>query len=742
MSPRRLSGLSVATLVLTVISALAISFAQDVAKDYLPRWAVYAVIVAGGAASVALLLLRRRSRPPVPVRFPDAPLPPRVDLVGRDELVGRAADVLRRSHLLLLHGPRNIGTSAVALEVAFRVVPDESAHVYVDLRSREADKQEDAASTKLRVLTALGLEPARGPSDADVREQVRRALTGTGRVLVLDNVRSAEQVGWLTLPVLGAYVLAAGDVPPQRGLPDLAVRPLAPADGLALLRRDGPADRLPAEDPDVRKLAAGYLRSPAVVLAVRAWLQARPTATVADLLDELTGRGDPARTEPSQVLRTVLSLQTAGLSPDAAALFALLPSIPVTFVGVEAVAALLDRAPQRAERALDELARRALVDAEAGSYRIPGEARRLGQSVRPRTLRAASARLLGWYAGVASARIGMLQGPHETEPEAAAAARAWFGREDLALLALLGAVRRATVPASAARSVARIADALDVWFARQRRPEQREAAAGAALAAAQELGDRAGQETALLRLAVVARIQGRLDEAADTLARVRARVSGPAAEARLAAASGALSLVTGDLATARQDFESTLRSRPPADAVGAAVDRVNLGAALLAQGDLDRAVDRLREAAALAADAADSGTLAHAQELLGVVAARRGRLDDALEVWSYAELVYAGVPDDPGRARCRLHIGTVLAGRDPEAARTALTGSLELRDTRTGVGVALAHAQLAELAGDPQEAAEHEALGMAALAPWEGRIDPPFEVTALRLRLAGADSTA
>lgn len=551
---RRLDVLSLLIPLLTVLSALSVAFSQDLMKDHLPRPVFYAVIFSGGAATAVLLLLRRRSRHLDPDREPDAPLPPRVELVGRDELVAEATDLLRRAHLLLLHGPRNIGTSAVALEVAFRVVPDESAHVYVDLRSRQADRQEDAPGTQLRVLTALGLKPRPGGTAADVREQVRRALTGTGRVLVLDNVRSADQIGWVALPVLGAYVLVAGDVTPPRGVPDLPVEPLAPDGGLALLRR-GPLGRRLSEDyPDVRRLADNYLRSPAVVLAVGAWLEARPTATVAELLDELAGRGDLDRTEPSRMLRTVLRLQADGLSPDAAALFALVPSIPVTFVGVGAVAALLNRPPQRAERALDELARRALVDAEAGRYRIPGESRRLGQTVRLRTLRAASARLLTWYADAATARVGVLRDGPDAEPERAADARDWLEREQGALLALLDAARRHPMPASAARPAAAIADVLDVWFAEQRLPEEREKAATAALAAAHALGDRAGAQTALLRLAVVTRILGRLDEAADMLARVRSGgLAGPAAEARLAAASGALSLATGDLASARLD---------------------------------------------------------------------------------------------------------------------------------------------------------------------------------------------
>jgi len=71
-----------------------------------------------------------------------------------------------------------------------------------------------------------------------------------------------------------------------------------------------------------------------------------------------------------------------------------------------------------------------------------------------------------------------------------------------------------------------------------------------------------------------------------------------------------------------------------------------------------------------------------------------------------------------------------------------LRASLALRGTQTtGVGVSLAHLQLADhvAAADTGAAAWHRAQALAALAPWEGRIDPPPEVTELRRRLGAAD---
>ncbi|HEX6754726.1 MAG TPA: tetratricopeptide repeat protein, partial [Mycobacteriales bacterium] len=639
-----------------------------------------------------------------------------------------------------------IGTSEVALAVARAVVPDRTKRRYVDLRAREADGIETPERVKVRVLTAVGVVPPRARSDGEARAKVRAALRD-GQVLVLDNVRTDEQLAWLGLgaqPIAGAYVVVAGDLRPRTGIEDLPVGPLDPADGLALLRRGRLAGRV-ADGPDTQRLAR-YLRGPAVVRLVRRWLEARPGVGPGVLLAELEGRGSPPPEEPTAVLRAVLELQTAGLPADSRRLLALLPHLPVTFLTVRSAGALLDRPAARAERALDELARAALLEAVGGGrYRIPREARTLGSGssvgTAPSRLPSALGRLVAHYAEAAGERAGALAerwmlpagdwDPAGDAAGAVAAAEAWFRDEDLALLALLRMATRKPLPARATPRLREVADALDLWFRRERRPRDREAAAEAALAAAVRLRDPAGRQTAQLRLAAVARAEGRLAEAGDHLAAARPTGRGPAAAARWATGWGVQQLTRGDVDGARATFEANLARRPGRDAVGRVTDLLDLGAALLGKGELDPADGRLRDAARIAAGAGDPVGLASAQELLGVVAARRGRTADALEIWSDARLLYEQVHDEPGQARCLLHAGTVLADRRPAEAVPLLRRSLELRDTGTGVGVAMAHLLLAEL----ETPDDHRDAALAALAPWQDDFEPPAEVAELRLRL-------
>ena len=162
---------------------------------------------------------------------------------------------------------------------------------YADLRATEAGGKESPARARIRVLAALGLVPPRAPTGEAAYEQVARALRDSGRVLVLDNVRAADQVDWLVRPIPGAYLVAAGDVPPWPGPAELPVGPLTPAAGLALLRADpAVADRAQPGRTGVQRLARAYLKSPAVVLALRSWLAVNPQVGVPALVADLDGR--------------------------------------------------------------------------------------------------------------------------------------------------------------------------------------------------------------------------------------------------------------------------------------------------------------------------------------------------------------------------------------------------------------------------------------------------------------------
>jgi hypothetical protein len=699
------------------------------------RWVAGALLAAGLLAWIGQRLLPDRVDPEDPADQPPAdqpvPLPAPPELAGRAAELAAALHAARQHGVLLLHGPRGIGTSALALATAAELAAGAGPGTYADLRA-SAGRPEPPARARARVLAALGLPPDAAGTDETLYDLVAGTLRDTGRVLLLDNVRDRAQVAWLRRPVPGAYVLVAGDLPPVPELPGLPVGPLGPDDGLALLRADpavAPRAQARRESLD---LARRYLKFPVVVIALRTWLAANPRVGIRALLDDLDGGAPAATTEPSELLRTVFALHTRGLSAPARQLLALLPHVPLTWLTDAAAGALLDRPRAEARPVLDELARSGLLVAMTPSrFRVPREARALGSGDEPDARAAALARLIALYAGEATEQREALRGSRSgSEP----AARAWFRREEDPLLALLKVAPAAARPA--APRVALIGDALDVWYARDGRLEDRRLAAEAAAAAAEALGDTDGRLTALLRLAAVARAAGELTAAAGYL---QLADGGPGpADPRLAVGRGQLAYALGDRAGAGAEFERNLSRRPGRDAVGRVIDQLDLAAVRLGQGQLGPAARLLREAETLAADIGDPVGVAYAGELLGLVAARDGDEEDATARWAEAQLRYEQLHDDDGQARCLLHRATVLAGADPVRARELLLDSVELRGDRPGVGAALAHVRLAELAGrsrDHRTRERHRELARDALAPWRDRLEQPEEVTALLAEL-------
>jgi hypothetical protein len=693
------------------------------------------LLVAGLLAWIGQLLLRRRAErqieelgrgdQPVPL-----PAPP--ELIGRSAGLAAALDKVRQHGVLLVHGPRGIGTSALALAAAAELAAGTGTGpgTYTDLRASQAGRPEPPSRARARVLAALGLPPDVTISDEDLYDAVATELRDTGRVLVVDNVRTRDQVAWLERPIPGAYVLLAGDLPPWPGPADLPVGPLGPDDGLALLRADPAVAPRALPRRESQDLARRYLKFPVVVVALRTWLAANPRVGIRALLDDLDGRTGPVGVaEPSELLRTVLTLQTQGVSAPARQLLALLPYVPLTWLTDAAVGALLGRPRAEALPVAEELVRSGLlVTMTPSRFRVPREARALGLGAEPDARAAALGRLITLYSGEATEQREALRGARSgSEPEA----RAWFRREEDALLALLRIAGDAGRPA--APRVALLADALDVWYGRDGRLEDRRIAAVAAAEAAGALGDTGGRVTALLRLAAVDRAAGELTAAAGHLALAR-QLADPA-DPRVAVARGEMAYALGDRSAAGAEFEHNLARRSRRDVVGRVVDQLDLAAVRLGQGQPAVAARLALEARTLAEDAGDPAGVAHAQELLGVVAARGDDPGEAASYWADAQLLWEQLHDHDGQARCLQHRATLLLAGDPEEATILLRQSVRLRGGRPGFGAALAHARLSELARDERTRAEHRKLARAALAPWQDRLDRPAEVTSLAARL-------
>ncbi|HEX5496897.1 MAG TPA: hypothetical protein VFX70_20235, partial [Mycobacteriales bacterium] len=152
-------------------------------------WVLLVLSVAGGLA-LDRLNDRRRTREPTedPVPPPNIPLPPPVDLLGRESAVRAVVGRLCRQGVTLVHGAGGMGSSAVAIEAARQVVADQDRQHYVDLRGQNPRKPDGARRVALRVLTTLGLDQGLSRNLDPVGRAVRDALRDSGRLLMIDNV--------------------------------------------------------------------------------------------------------------------------------------------------------------------------------------------------------------------------------------------------------------------------------------------------------------------------------------------------------------------------------------------------------------------------------------------------------------------------------------------------------------------------------------------------------------------------
>lgn len=734
-----------------VLSAVVVEMiAQALLREFGSRWTLTGFLAAAGIVLLFAdwFLGREQDRPaPDPPAARGEPLPPVVDLLGRDRLVDAVVAEARQHHVLLVHGPRGIGASAVAIEAARRLVPDPALQVYVDARGQHPHRPESARRVAVRVSSALGLPPGRSSDLAATAAALTQRLGGSGRVLVLDNVVRQEQVTWMPHQLHEAYLVMAGDPPARDQLDEVtAVRvgPLAPDAALRLLARQDTqgapgervADRLEADPVLALELARRYLKHPRVVLEMGRWLAANPRISVHDLLEDL-GQRDPRAS--ASVVRYILAEQLAGASPEARELLALLARIPIVELPEEALVALAGRPATSVSVCIGELVARSLLERTRPTrYRQP--------DIRPpapaaRDASAALVRLLRYYAGSAAANAEALSQPRR--PQDAAEARRWFRTEDAASLQLL---RLADPPPQAAAHLWRIADALEVWFASEDRPIDRRGAAQALLEAASGLGDVLVQQVACLRLAAIARLSGDLRNSARHLgqaARLQDRLGYDRVQPLFRAGQALHSVAIGELAAAHDHLTASHDLRPRGDHVGRAMDLANLGAVLLRQGELGAARNHLLQALDTARD--DTEAQAHGQELLGLVEARSGSPARALAAWREARLRYEQLGDVAGTARCLTHAATVLLAAPDvteehrRQAQDMLHRSLALRRADgPGLGPALVHlalARSADLEGRHHDLRHEGQAGLLALGTAPGGPYEPEEVAVVRGRL-------
>ena len=307
--------------------------------------------------------------------------------------------------LFAVTGAGGTGKTALAVRAA-RLVGGSfpHAHLYADLGGYTGSPV-PVPDVLRRFLRALGAE---GPLPDDPDELVgmfRTALAGQRVLVVLDDAADEAQVRPLLPPGPAALAMVtsrnwlgglAGAVPLRLG-------PMPEAEAAAMLARVlGP--RWTGEE-DARDLLALCGHLPLAIRIAAARLLSRPQMSVGDLCDQLRDEGRRLRrlTAGDTTVHGVLASSYEALEDGDRKLFRRLALLRGYDFGADAAARAAGMAREEAREALDRLADRSVVRAEAppGRYSLHSLARlfasdRLTADEEPETVRAAEARHLDW----------------------------------------------------------------------------------------------------------------------------------------------------------------------------------------------------------------------------------------------------------------------------------------------------------------------------------------------------------
>lgn len=360
--------------------------------------------------------------------------------VEQDTLTTLLAGVPSDGVVLLstIDGTAGVGKSTFAVHWAHRMrgrFPD--GELYVNLRGFDPVAEPMSPSEALeQFLVALGVSPERVPRGVDARAAMFRSVVHDRRMLVLlDNARDAEQVR----PLLPAAASCLVLVTSRNQLNDLAVREGATRLGLQVLPGDEASDLLGmhlgkqrvADEPDAVDALVEHCAGLPLALGVVAVRAAEfvdfPLAELVAELGAERRRLDSLELGGETGIRAVFSWSYQSLSAEAARVFRLLGLPTGPDIGLDAIAALTGRTRRGVRTALAELVRANLLEQpERGRYRFhdllrayAAECAAADESVEER--HAAVRRLLDFYLRTSAAAehqtIGHIQYFHPERPE-------------------------------------------------------------------------------------------------------------------------------------------------------------------------------------------------------------------------------------------------------------------------------------------------------------------------------------
>ncbi|WP_433158543.1 AfsR/SARP family transcriptional regulator [Kribbella sp. CA-247076] len=356
---------------------------------------------------------------PDPVRPQQLPPDP-ADVVGRAAELNELTDLVDKHDaassplVVAIDGPAGIGKTTFAVHAAHRVRERYGdGQLFVDLRGYSSGEPVESSAALRMLLRALGVPPDGIPEGLDERSaMLRSCLTGHRMLIVLDNVRGAEQVRPL-LPAAGCLLLVTSrnqlrGLAVHDGACRITLRPLtAEAAGGVLTGAVG--SRRSADDPAaVAELAELCGRVPLALRIAGERASRFPGHGLAELaaelsdehhrLDRLAGADDPAAD-----LRAAFSWSYRTLAADDARTFRLLGLHPSGTLGLPAAAILTDRPASQVRRSLDRLvAHHLLEEPQPGRFKLHDLLRLYAAELATAEesapdLHATTRRMLDWY---------------------------------------------------------------------------------------------------------------------------------------------------------------------------------------------------------------------------------------------------------------------------------------------------------------------------------------------------------
>ncbi len=630
-------------------------------------------------------------------------------------------------------GMPGAGKTALAVHAAHALADRYPDHqLFIDLHGHTPGRGPVTPQDALAgLLAATGTDPRFLPDSLEGRAALwRDKLAGQRALLVLDNAASSSQVTPLLPGSGGCLVLVTsrrhlGDLP--GAVTPVLVDALPPQQAQEMFTRLAPrAAASPGEVAEVTALA-GCL--PLAVALLARVLARHPSWSLADLAAETRASLLTLTAEDASVA-AAFEVSRRHLDPGRQRLFVLLGLHPGTTTDAFGAAALAGISVGEAAALLDGLHGEGLVT-ETG-YRRYGMHDLLRRYARDHAAALAAAdagqalrRLLDYYQHAAARADALLArqtrpGPPPPAPEGRpalpeladdASALAWARAERTSLLACLdhaaaagqdarvvaltaglaGLLRRdgpwadaVTRHAAAAGAAQRLGDrrgqasALTYLGDAQQRTGEYQAAAPAleqALGISRDLGDRRGQASALTCLGEVRQRTGDYPAAARDLKQALSicrDIGDQPGEASALSGLGDLRRLTGDYPAAARDLEQALGiCRDTGDRLGQASALTALGAVRRLTGDYPAAARDLEQALGICRDTGDRRGQASALTALGAVRGLTGDYPAKTRNLEQALDICRDIGDQRGQANALLLLGSMrqLTGDYPAAAR-------------------------------------------------------------------------